>query len=93
MKRRTKVRFTQIHVSVPVRLLEDFDEQLAFTQSRSAKVSQLMEWFLTKEGTTLAEAKTRQLMAALMDREDCPSTLKMLIKIDLNAQRHGGQSS
>ena len=42
MKRRTKQRMTAIHVSIPVRLLEDFDETLRYNQSRSAKISSLI---------------------------------------------------
>lgn len=41
--RRTKTKFTQIHVSIPVRLLEDFDDTLKFNQSRSKLISVLIK--------------------------------------------------
>ena len=46
MKRRSKTKFTQIHVSIPVRLLEDFDDTLSFQQSRSRIISKLVENYL-----------------------------------------------
>ena len=71
MKRRTKRRMTAIHVSIPVRVLEDFDATLRFTQSRSAKITRLIEDDLSDEGhSTIAEASTRQLMAALHARDE-----------------------
>ena len=42
-KRRTKVHFKAIHISIPIRLREDLDETLSFKQSRSAKISALIK--------------------------------------------------
>ena len=80
MKRRTKRRMTAIHVSIPVRVLEDFDATLRFTQSRSAKITRLIEDDLSDEGySTIAEASTRQLMAALHARDDVDMLMKSLL--------------
>ena len=80
MKRRTKQRMTAIHVSIPVRLLEDFDETLRFNQSRSAKISSLIHAELNSEsGSTIADASTRQLMAALHSRGDVDMLMKSLL--------------
>ena len=81
MKRRTKQRMTAIHVSIPVRLLEDFDETLRFNQSRSAKISTLIQAELNSEerGSTIANASTRQLMAALHSRDDVDLLMKSLL--------------
>ena len=80
MKRRTKQRMTAIHVSIPVRLLEDFDETLRFNQSRSAKISSLIQAELNSEaGSTIADASTRQLMAALHSRGDVDLLMKSLL--------------
>lgn len=80
MKRRTKSRMTAIHVSIPVRLLEDFDETLRFNQSRSAKISHLISQELQGDGRqVIGEASTRQLMAALTAREDVDQTMKTLL--------------
>lgn len=51
--RRTKTKFTQIHVSIPVRLLEDFDEMLTFNQSRSKLISKLIENYVKDDGSEL----------------------------------------
>ena len=51
MKRRTKTKFTQIHVSIPVRTLEDFDDTLDFKQSRSKIISNLIKSYLEGEAS------------------------------------------
>ena len=80
MKRRTKQRMTAIHVSIPVRLLEDFDQTLSFSQSRSAKISTLIQKDLDGEYYQgIHEASTRQLMAALTARDDVDDTMKTLL--------------
>jgi len=80
MKRRTKQRMTAIHVSIPVRVLEDFDETLRFNQSRSAKITQLIQQDLQDvEGLTVRGASTRNLVAALTSREDVDDTMKTLL--------------
>ena len=79
-KRRTKQRMTAIHMSIPVRLLEDFDETLAFSQSRSAKISTLIQKELEGEDYQgISEASTRQLMAALSSRDDVDMLMKSLL--------------
>lgn len=79
-KRRTKQRMTAIHVSIPVRLLQDFDQTLSFSQSRSAKISSLIRKDLDGEDYQgIHEASTRQLMAALTARDDVDDTMKTLL--------------
>jgi len=71
---------TAIHVSIPVRTLEDFDETLRFSQSRSAKITRLIQDDLNDDGSmTITDASTRQLMAALTSREDVDDTMKTLL--------------
>jgi len=70
---------TAIHVSIPVRLLEDFDETLSFAQSRSAKISRLIADSLNGPSTSIAGSTTRQLMAALHARNDVDDTMKHLL--------------
>ena len=80
MKRRSKQRMTAIHVSIPVRLLEDFDETLSFSQSRSAKIAALLRAHLeTGAAPTVSMMSTRQLMAALTARDDVDDTMKTLL--------------
>lgn len=77
--RRTKTKFTQIHVSIPVRLLEDLDETLAFKQSRSRLIAILIDNHLNDGYISVESMTTRQLMAALTAREECDETLKLLL--------------
>lgn len=80
MKRRTKQRMTAIHVSIPVRVLEDLDETLRFNQSRSAKITALIQAELNSEPAfSIADATTRQLMAALHARDDVDMLMKSLL--------------
>lgn len=80
MKRRTKQRMTAIHVSIPVRVLEDFDETLRFNQSRSAKITQLIQQDLQDvQGLTVRAASTRNLIAALTTRPELDDTMKNLL--------------
>lgn len=51
MKRRSKTKFTQIHVSIPVRTLEDFDDTLDFKQSRSKMIANLITSYLQGEAS------------------------------------------
>ena len=63
-----------------MRLLEDFDETLSFTQSRSAKISTLIQKELEGEDYQgISEASTRQLMAALSSRDDVDMLMKSLL--------------
>ena len=74
---------TAIHVSIPVRLLEDFDETLSFSQSRSAAISSLIKKELQQGNIQgISDASTRQLMAALSSREDVePWFSRVLLEI------------
>ena len=77
--RRTKTKFTQIHVSIPVRLLEDLDDSLDFRQSRSKLISNLIDTYLHDGGFVGEAYTTRRLMAILTNREDIDETLRLLL--------------
>jgi metal-responsive CopG/Arc/MetJ family transcriptional regulator len=79
MKPRTKKPTRPIHVTLPIRLLEDFDETLRYNQSRSAKIAALITRELNSDNQVISEASTRQLMAAITARDDCENTLKVLL--------------
>ena len=78
-KRRTKQRMTAIHVSIPVRLLEDFDELLAFKASRSKAISHLMRKHVDGDYSDTPMMTSRQLMAMLSNRDDVDDLLKALL--------------
>jgi metal-responsive CopG/Arc/MetJ family transcriptional regulator len=79
MKRRSKTKFTQIHVSIPLRLLEDFDDTLSYTQSRSKAISNLIRNYMTGDGDLVKDASTRTLMIHLKNQDDIDATLKALL--------------
>ena len=66
--RRSKTKFTQIHVSIPVRVLEDLDETLAFQQSRSRLITTLIKSYLEGEDLSWGGFTERQLIAVLMEK-------------------------
>jgi len=70
MKRRTKIKFMQIHVSIPVRLLEDFDETLDFNQSRSRMISKMIENYLEGDQINIGSMTKKQIVISLMNQVD-----------------------
>lgn len=70
MKRRSKTKFTQIHVSIPVRTLEDLDETLDFNQSRSRIISKLIENYLEQDQVNIGSMTKRQIVISLMNQVD-----------------------
>jgi len=79
MKRRSKTKFTQIHVSIPVRLLEDLDQSLSFNQSRSKLIAGLVDKYLDADIASIQTMTTRQIMAALSCRDDVNPLMKELL--------------
>ena len=81
MKRRTKTKFTQIHVSIPVRTLEDFDETLAFAESRSKKITNLISNYLEEDQTHVGMMETKNVIAAAMGRFEPQSHQWLTLKV------------
>lgn len=80
MKRRTKQRMTAIHVSIPVRILEDFDEGLRFNQSRSKKITMLMAQSLLGDTVDLySDATLGQIIRKLVTFDEIDDTLAHLL--------------
>jgi metal-responsive CopG/Arc/MetJ family transcriptional regulator len=79
MSRRNKQRCVAIHVTIPVRLLEDFDETIGYAHSRSKKIAWLMKCHMSDDGKMVEDCTTRQLMAAITNRDDCDNTLRVLL--------------
>ena len=91
--RRSKVRFTQIHVSIPVRLLEDFDEELSFKESRSKAIAKLIKQSLEMEAPRLQYASNEQIFHTLLARETTDKILKFYLKGLLTSEKPDEQSS
>jgi metal-responsive CopG/Arc/MetJ family transcriptional regulator len=66
--RRSKTKFTQIHVSVPVNLLVEFDNVLSFKESRSKKISMLMKNYLAREDSNLQMMTTIEVLEFMQYR-------------------------
>ena len=79
MKRRTKTKFTQIHVSIPVKLLEDFDNELDFNQSRSKEICTMIEAALSFGAVPLHKASVPQLVHMLIKHDVINPTLEHLL--------------
>lgn len=80
MKRRSKTKFTQIHVSVPVMLLVEFDNVLSFNESRSRKISMLMKNYLSREDSNLQMMTTKEVLEFLQFRFTKNSSEDVLIQ-------------
>ena len=79
MKRRSKTKFTQIHVSIPVRLLEDFDETLAYNQSRSRIISKLIDNYLEQDQVYIGSMTKKQIIVNLINQTDPESPEYVLL--------------
>jgi len=71
--RRSKLKFTQIHVSIPVRLLEDLDDSLSFNQSRSKVIAQLVKNHLNGTDIDITMMTKRQVVISLMNKVEYDS--------------------
>lgn len=79
MKRRSKTKYTQIHVSIPVRTLEDFDDTLDFKQSRSKIISNLIKSYLQGEAS-LDDYSRLEIIEHLQYQYDKDSPADVLIQ-------------
>lgn len=71
----------KISITIPDRIYQELDRTLSYTQSRSKFISAAIEEKLScSEGFTIEESTTKQLMAALMARDDLDNTLYVIIK-------------
>ena len=86
-RRKTK-KYTQIHVSIPVRLLEDFDDELDFNQSRSKEICSMIEAALSFGAVPLHKATPAQLVHMLIQKNVIDPTLEHLL---LRALENNGE--
>ena len=69
MNRKTnKTRTAAYHVSLPIRLVEEFDELLSFKASRSKAIAYLMRNHVDDAGIPINMMETQQILAAAMAR-------------------------
>jgi len=79
MKRRTNRRTVPVHVTIPVRLLEDLDETLSFKQSRSKIISKLIENYLEGDQIHIGSMTKRQIVINLINQTDPESSEYVLL--------------
>lgn len=78
MKRRSKTKFTQIHVSIPVRVLEDLDDTLDFNQSRSKIITRLIQNALEGDQVNIGSMTKKQIIVNLLNQVD-PDTSEYVL--------------
>jgi len=79
MKRRTNRRTIPVHVTIPVRLLEDLDETLSFKQSRSRIITKLIENYLEGDQIHIGSMTKRQIVINLINQTDPESSEYVLL--------------
>jgi metal-responsive CopG/Arc/MetJ family transcriptional regulator len=79
MKRRSKIKFTQIHVSIPVRTLEDLDDTLDYNQSRSRFITKLIQNALKGNQVNIGSMSKKQIVVNLINQTDPESSEYVLL--------------
>lgn len=70
-----------IHIRIPYSMLDAIEEA---SGSRSHFIRTAITKHLADDAPTVADAPARQLMVALSNREDCDSTLRLLLRAMLS---------
>jgi len=68
----------QIHVSIPVRVLEDLDETLDFKQSRSRVITKLVTNYLEGDQVNIGSMTKKQIVVNLINQTD-PNTAEYVM--------------
>lgn len=87
MKRRSKTRTTPVHVTIPVRVLEDLDDSLSFKQSRSRIITKLIENYLEGDQVYIGSMTKIQIIASLMNQYEHGSNQHVLLKTLFEMER------
>jgi metal-responsive CopG/Arc/MetJ family transcriptional regulator len=70
----------KISITIPGNLFNELERTLSYSQSRSRFISSAIDEKLNgSEGFSVEESTTKQLMAALLNRNDVDPTLKALL--------------
>jgi metal-responsive CopG/Arc/MetJ family transcriptional regulator len=69
MNRKTiKTRTGAYHVTLPIRLVEEFDELIGFKGSRSAKIATLMESYVRRDDGYIMDWTNKEILELLVYR-------------------------
>tara|TARA_R110000823_G_C15516530_1_gene455029 strand:+ start:191 stop:457 length:267 start_codon:yes stop_codon:yes gene_type:complete len=81
MNRKTiKTRTGAYHVTLPIRLVERFDQSLAFKASRSKTIARLIDAYLDGSEIPVSAMTATQLIAAAMAQLDRNSTEYIMLE-------------
>ena len=70
----------KISITIPGNLFNELERTLSYSQSRSRFISAAIDEKLSATSApSISESSTRQLMAALMNRDDVDETMKQLL--------------
>jgi len=79
-RRRSADKAIPISIALPGSIVTRLDQVLSYNDSRSAYITRAIQDRMNQlEASSIADAPTRQLMAALSSREDIDSTLRHLL--------------
>jgi metal-responsive CopG/Arc/MetJ family transcriptional regulator len=70
----------KISITIPGNLFNELERTLSYSQSRSRFISAAIDEKLSAASApSITESSTRQLMAALMNRDDVDETMRQLL--------------
>ena len=95
-RKSSKTRTAAYHVTLPIRLVEDFDETLSFKQSRSRMIAKLIENYLEGDQINIGSMTKKAIVVALMNQVEPYSaeyTMLSVLKEVFTSQMHDEQSS
>jgi len=79
-RRRSADKSIPISIAIPQSVVTRLDQVLAFNESRSAYITKAIRERMSQlEASSIADANSRTLMAALTSRDDIDSTLRHLL--------------
>ena len=96
MNRKTiKTRTGAYHVTLPIRLVEEFDNVLSFKESRSKRIALLMTNYLAREDSNLQMMTSYEVFEFMQYRfkKDSPEDVLIQSLIRLTSQKPDEQSS
>jgi len=79
VKRRSKTRTVAIHMTIPVRILEDLDETLTYRQSRSKIITKLIQNYLEGNQVHIGSMTKKQIIVNLINQTDPESSEYVLL--------------
>lgn len=96
VRKTIKTRTGAYHVTLPIRLVEEFDETLSFKASRSRMIAKLMQNYLEGDQRHIGSMTKKEIIVSLMNQVEPVSTefvMLGILKEAFTAQMLDEQSS